>query len=51
MTMTAEQYRLSLMLAIHRAQASGFHAFAAALAEMLRRETAQFSTHAGHAVG
>lgn len=29
--------RLDLMLAIERAEASGFHAFAAALAELLRK--------------
>lgn len=30
-------YRLRLMLAIQRAKESGFHAFAAALAEELKR--------------
>lgn len=32
---------LHLMLAIQRAEAAGFHHFAAALAELLRRELAR----------
>jgi hypothetical protein len=39
--MNLEAYQLNLMIAIDRARASGYHHFAAALVELLRRSLIQ----------